>query len=82
MNEKNGDVTVNGAERPYSDLAEWAAQVKMASGLAARVTLCFAFGEPSTVDLKDADETIEVLHALVKNLRGEAERRWREVQSR
>lgn len=82
MNEKKGDEKQTSAEPHYSSLEEWAAQVRMASGLAARVTMCFAFGEPSTVDLKDADETLETLHALVKNLRGEAERRWREVQSR
>lgn len=79
MNEKNGDVTVSAAEPPYNSLAEWQAQVQLVKGLSSRVMLCFAFGDPSIVDLKDAKETLEVLRALIDNLYAESARRSREA---
>ncbi len=75
MNKENGDPNDHAAEPPYSDLAEWQAQVKLARGLSARVTLCFAFGDPSIVDLDDALQTIDLIRTLVANLHGESLRR-------
>lgn len=75
MNKENGDVTVSGAERPYSSEAEWLAQIHMVRGLIQRVALCYGCGEPSIVDLQDAGEALRLINTLNSNLLGEATQR-------